>query len=46
VEMTDLVHYAPPTLAAPLIDRLVVGRKLQQVFDFRRAVLTERFGTV
>jgi len=46
VEMTDLVHYAPPTLAAPLIDRLVVGRKLQQVFDFRRAVLAERFGTV
>ena len=44
VEMVDLVHYAPPTPAAPLLDRLLIGGKLKQIFDFRREVLVRRFG--
>lgn len=44
-EMTDLVHYALPfgllgRLVAPL-----VARRLKVIFDFRRQVLAERFGT-
>lgn len=44
VEMTDIVHYLPPSPAAPLIDRLLVGPRLRAIFDFRREVLAERFG--
>jgi ligand-binding SRPBCC domain-containing protein len=46
VEMTDLVHYAPPTPAAPIIDRWLVGPKLKQIFEFRTRVLRDRFGVL
>ncbi len=46
VEMTDLVHYAPPGPAAPLVDRLLVGPRLREIFGYRREVLAERFGEV
>ena len=44
VEMTDIVHYAPPTPAARLIDRWVVGPRVREIFRYRRGVLAERFG--
>lgn len=46
VEMTDIVHYAPPTPAAPLIDRLLVGPRVREIFGYRRTLLAERFGEV
>ena len=46
VEMVDIVHYAPPTPAAPFIDRLLVGPKLRQIFEFRRKILEGRFGVI
>jgi ligand-binding SRPBCC domain-containing protein len=46
VEMTDIVHYTPPSPAAPLLDRLLIGPKLKQIFDFRGDVLRRRFGTL
>lgn len=46
VEMTDLVHYAPPTPAAPLLDWLLIGGKLKEIFGYRREVLIRRFGEI
>jgi ligand-binding SRPBCC domain-containing protein len=46
VEVMDLVNYAPPTPAAPIIDRLLVGPKVKQIFEFRSQVLRERFGSL
>lgn len=46
VEMTDIVHYAPPSPAAPLLDRLLIGPRLKQIFQFRTDVLRRRFGTL
>jgi ligand-binding SRPBCC domain-containing protein len=46
VEVTDLVNYAPPTPAARIIDRLLVGPKVKQIFEFRSQVLRERFGSL
>jgi ligand-binding SRPBCC domain-containing protein len=44
VEISDIVHYAPPTPAAPLIDRWLVGPRVRSIFDHRRKILAERFG--
>ncbi|RNC70731.1 MAG: hypothetical protein ED859_05690 [Desulfuromonadales bacterium] len=46
VEMDDIVHYGLPFgllggIAAPL-----VARRLASIFDFRRTVLADRFGTM
>ena len=46
VEMTDIVHYAPPGPGAPLIDRLLVGPRLREIFGYRSEVLAERFGEI
>jgi ligand-binding SRPBCC domain-containing protein len=46
VEMRDVVHYAPPSPAAPLIDRVLVGPRVRQIFEHRKDVLAERFGTI
>jgi ligand-binding SRPBCC domain-containing protein len=46
VEMRDIVTYSPPSPAAPLIDRLLVGPRVRGIFDHRRRVLAERFGEI
>lgn len=46
VEITDIVHYLPPTPAAGLIDRLFVGPRVREIFEYRRGVLARRFGEV
>lgn len=45
VEMTDEVNYAVPlALLGRLVHALFVEKKLRTIFDYRRAVLEERFG--
>lgn len=44
VEMTDVVHYAPPTPAARLIDRWVVGPRVREIFRYRSERLAGLFG--
>jgi len=47
VLMTDLVHYVMPLGIIGEIARcLFVGKKLENVFDYRRKVLGEKFGTM
>lgn len=47
VEMTDLVHYKLPLgWLGMLGHRLFVRRQLEQIFDFRWAVLEKRFGVM
>jgi ligand-binding SRPBCC domain-containing protein len=45
VEVSDIVSYALP-FGPPgaLVNRLVVSKRLAQIFDYRRAVLEDRFG--
>jgi len=45
IEMRDIVHYAVPL--GPLgdvLDRLVIGKRVEEIFAFRRRVLEQRFG--
>ena len=45
VEMKDIVHYELP--AGPLgriVHALLVRKKVQEIFDFRKKVLEEKFG--
>lgn len=47
VEMKDIVHYAVPL--GPLggvINRLMVARRVNEIFDYRVRTLTQIFGTV
>jgi ligand-binding SRPBCC domain-containing protein len=46
-EAEDVVHYALPAdpVSRP-VTRLLVGRRLDQIFAFRRRVLAERFGEI
>lgn len=47
VEMEDLVDYALPPVPFPgIANRFLVGAKLVEIFDFRRHVLEELFGTL
>lgn len=46
VEIRDLVHYIMPFgPIGELVDHFQVGPQLQQIFDFRQKVLSERFKT-
>jgi len=45
-EVEDVVHYSPPSPAAPLIDRWLVGPRVRSIFEHRRRVLAERFGEI
>jgi ligand-binding SRPBCC domain-containing protein len=46
-EMRDIVHYALPRLPGAGVARaLIVGPQLRRIFEFRRRVLEERFGTL
>ena len=45
VEMTDIVHYAMPYGVLGLaVLKLVVAKRLQRIFEFRRQKLIELFG--
>ncbi|WP_305045728.1 SRPBCC family protein [Geoalkalibacter sp.] len=45
VEMDDEVHYGLPLeLPGSLLNRFLVAPKLARIFEYRRAVLEERFG--
>jgi ligand-binding SRPBCC domain-containing protein len=45
IHMRDLVHYAVPFgPIGRLIERLIVGRRVEAIFAFRRRVLEQRFG--
>lgn len=47
VEMTDLIHYALPLgPIGKIANRLFVIKQLNQIFDFRRKYLQEKFGIV
>jgi ligand-binding SRPBCC domain-containing protein len=47
VQVQDLVHYAVRLgPLAGLINRLLVGRQLKRIFDFRRIVLEHMFGAM
>ncbi|WP_221929879.1 SRPBCC family protein [Fodinibius sediminis] len=44
VKMTDIVTYQPPFgLLGALTNKLVIRKKLQQIFDYRRQALTQQF---
>ena len=43
--MTDIVHYAMPYGVLGLaVHKLLVAKRLEQVFEFRRRKLVELFG--
>lgn len=45
IHMRDIVHYSVPFgPIGDLVEKLVVGRRVQAIFDFRRRVLDQRFG--
>jgi ligand-binding SRPBCC domain-containing protein len=44
-EMQDIVHYAlPGAFAGRLLNRLVVEKRLTEIFDFRQRTLEQLFG--
>lgn len=45
VEVRDLVHYALPP-GGGLLRRVLVEPRLNEIFDHRRRILEERFGTL
>lgn len=47
VEMEDIVHYILPFgRAGQLLAAALVKKELQKIFDFRRNVLAQKFGTL
>ncbi|WP_207495094.1 SRPBCC family protein [Aridibaculum aurantiacum] len=45
VEMTDIVHYKIPFwFIGDIANTLLVRKKLQQIFDFRKQAVEQRFG--
>jgi len=45
-EMRDIVHYVPPFgPMGPLLNALILRRRIEAIFEHRRSVLTERFGS-
>lgn len=45
VKMTDIVHYkSPGWILEPIVDRLIVRSKLDQIFRFRYEVIEKQFG--
>ena len=45
VEMTDIVHYkSPGWILEPILDRLIVRPKLDNIFRFRYEVVEREFG--
>lgn len=47
VEVEDIVHYALPLgPLGTLMHRFVVGGRLEEIFSYRREVLSQRFGSM
>lgn len=47
VLMEDILHYKVPLgPLGHLVDRLMVGQQVQAIFDYRKKVLEQRFGTI
>ncbi len=47
VEMTDLIHYALPLgPIGRIVNRLFVLKQLNEIFDFRRKYLQDKFGII
>ena len=45
VEMSDVVHYQPPLgILGRMANRLFLKKQLDDLFDYRRAKIEERFG--
>ncbi|MFW5645110.1 MAG: SRPBCC family protein [Bacteroidota bacterium] len=45
VEMRDILHYRIPSgIMGRLVNKVLVGKKIKQIFDYRYKVLEERFG--
>ncbi len=45
VRMTDLVSYRPPMgFLGTIANKLIIEKKLNEIFDFREKVLEKRFG--
>lgn len=45
VEMQDLVHYVLPMgILGQLLHEVMIRKRLEEIFDFRYRILTERFG--
>ncbi len=45
VEMKDILHYRIPFgVFGKLVNKVLVGKKVKQIFDYRYKVLEERFG--
>ena len=45
VEMTDILHYAIPySIIGRLANKVFVGKKLKEVFDYRVKAIEELFG--
>ena len=45
IHMRDIVHYSVPFgPLGDLIERAVIGRRVEAIFEFRRGVLDQRFG--
>lgn len=45
VEMRDILHYRIPLgIMGRLVNKVLVGKKVKQIFDYRYKVLEERFG--
>ena len=45
VLMSDIVTYALPRAGGPLANRWIVGPRLKEIFEYRRGVLTDLFGS-
>ena len=43
---TDEIHYLPPTILAPILNKLMIRPKLEEIFDYRTQILKEMFGEV
>lgn len=45
IHMRDIVHYSVPCgPIGDIVERLVVGKRVEAIFAFRRGVLAQRFG--
>lgn len=42
----DEIHYLPPTFLAPILNKLMIRPKLEEIFDYRTRALREIFGEV
>lgn len=47
VEMIDTVHYSPPLgFLGMIANRLIIKKKLEDIFEYRRIILQDKFGEI